>query len=293
MEDKIEILTVSLLDEHRRLVSEIKRLAWQLGIELGWHYLLDVAWIISHLGDVRGRRILDAGAGVGILQWYLSLKEAEVYSVDRESRANLPINLRMRFRVVGLREQDLPPLRKSIHGFGSHGEKLPRKFATTTRDAIRSGARITTRGRVVIYHQDLSNLVDIKDDSCHFVVAVSALEHNSPEKLEDIIPELMRVLKPGGALLATFGASSADDWLHEPSQGWCYSEKSLRKLFGVSEHAPSNFDRYDQLFASLRDCSELRDGLASFYTRSGDNGMPWGVWNPQYQPVGVCKVKTD
>ena len=37
--------------------------------------------------------------------------------------------------------------------------------------------------------------------------------------------------------------------------------------------------------------AELRDNLASFYFRSGDNGMPWGKWDPQYQPVGVCKVK--
>jgi len=38
-------------------------------------------------------------------------------------------------------------------------------------------------------------------------------------------------------------------------------------------------------------CQELRDHLAEFYFLSGDNGMPWGKWDPQYQPVGVCKVK--
>ena len=27
--------------------------------------------------------------------------------------------------------------------------------------------------------------------------------------------------------------------------------------------------------------------LADFYFRSGDNGMPWGNWDPQYMPVGV------
>jgi hypothetical protein len=37
----------------------------------------------------------------------------------------------------------------------------------------------------------------------------------------------------------------------------------------------------------------LRDNLASFYGRSGENGMPWGVWDPRYQPVGVCKVKRN
>jgi hypothetical protein len=41
----------------------------------------------------------------------------------------------------------------------------------------------------------------------------------------------------------------------------------------------------------LRACTELRENLASFYFRSGENGMPWGKWDPQYQSVGVLKVK--
>ena len=41
----------------------------------------------------------------------------------------------------------------------------------------------------------------------------------------------------------------------------------------------------------MRDCRELRGKLADFYYQSGKNGMPWGKWDPQYQPVGVVKVK--
>ncbi len=54
---------------------------------------------------------------------------------------------------------------------------------------------------------------------------------------------------------------------------------------------PSNYDCYDELFEALRGCSELHDNLADSYFKSGNNGMPWGIWDPQYQPVGVCKVK--
>jgi hypothetical protein len=39
--------------------------------------------------------------------------------------------------------------------------------------------------------------------------------------------------------------------------------------------------------------AELKNNLASFYFKSGENGMPWGEWNPEYQPVGVCKVKVE
>jgi hypothetical protein len=122
-------------------------------------------------------------------------------------------------------------------------------------------------------------------------VAVSALEHNPPESLPIVVAELMRVLKPGSKLLATLGASRDKDWLHVPSQGWCFTEASLRRLFDLSSDVSSNYDDYDVLLAALRDCVELRSGLASFYYHSGENGMPWGQWDPQYQAVGVCKVK--
>jgi SAM-dependent methyltransferase len=146
-------------------------------------------------------------------------------------------------------------------------------------------------GKVVIYNQDLGDLADIQDNSLDAVVAVSALEHNSPDGLEKVVVELMRVLKPGGKLLATLCAARDQDWWHEPSKGWCYTDSSLRQIFCLPADLPSNYYRYDELFAALYHCNELRDNLAKFYFHSGDNGMPWGKWNPEYQPVGVCKVK--
>ncbi|MCS6906955.1 MAG: class I SAM-dependent methyltransferase [Anaerolineales bacterium] len=146
-------------------------------------------------------------------------------------------------------------------------------------------------GEIILYNQDLSHLSDIADNSIDAVAALSALEHNPPDRLPLVIRELMRVLKPGGVLLATLGASPDRDWFHEPSKGWCYSEATLRCAFNLSPDAPSNYDRYAELMQALRECAELRDNLASFYFRSGDNGMPWGKWDPQYQSVGVLKVK--
>jgi ubiquinone/menaquinone biosynthesis C-methylase UbiE len=146
---------------------------------------------------------------------------------------------------------------------------------------------------VTINNQDLKSLEDISDESLDAVVAVSALEHNTPDDLPGVVAELMRVIKPGGLLLATLGASRDEDWFHEPSSGWCYSEASLRRIFDLPETASSNYGRYDSLLLALRECAELRDNLAKFYFASGNNGMPWGKWDPQYQPVGVCKVKPD
>ncbi|PWH13338.1 MAG: hypothetical protein DDG59_14380, partial [Anaerolineae bacterium] len=153
------------------------------------------------------------------------------------------------------------------------------------------GRRAAEEGCVWIYNQDLSQLTDIPDNTLDAVAALSALEHNPPERLPSVVQELMRVLKPGGLLLATLGASPDRDWLHEPSQGWCYSEATLRRAFDLAPETPSNYNRYAELMEALRDCVELRDNLARFYFRSGENGMPWGKWDPQYQSVGILKVK--
>jgi len=289
--EKIEILPVSLLDTHRDLVTELKALAQSLGLEFGWHYLLDLVWIIDQLGGVEDRLILDAGAGTGVLQWYLAEHRARVLSVDRGSRVNLPLRFRRRFRVTGLHPGDLNPTsRMFIENFQQQGS-LGYKLKSQLRDLTALASSERADGSVTIYHADLKHLDSIPDNSIDAVVAVSALEHNSPEDLGLVVEELLRVLKPGAPLLATLGASLENDWFHEPSSGWCYTESSLKKYFQLPDNVPSNYEKYDQLFAELRDCAELRDNLAKFYFRSGDNGMPWGKWDPQYQSVGVCKIK--
>ncbi len=132
---------------------------------------------------------------------------------------------------------------------------------------------------------------DIKTHSLDAIVSISALEHNSPEELRAVVQELMRVLKPGGKLFATLAAVKDQDWFHQPSKCWCYTEATLRDIFKLDSGCPSNYEYYDELFVFLRDCAELRDNLTDVYFKSGDNGMPWGLWVPKYQPVGVVKGK--
>lgn len=288
---KIELLAVDLLDRHRPLVNSLKQLSRSLSLEFGWHYLLDLAWILNELGNVKGKRILDAGSGTGMIQWHLAQQGAEVISVDRAARDQLPLRFRARFRVEGLRKSDLLPslqvLRNNLFGPGT----LKVKAANQARDLMSIAYLRREPGRVIIYNQDLKNLADIATGSVDAVVAVSALEHNEPADLEQVVPELLRVLKPGGRLAATLPAARDQDWYHTPSSGWCYSEASLRRLFSLPGEAPANYDRYNEYFEALRDNQELRDGLASFYFHSGKNGMPWGVWDPQYLPVGVLRIK--
>jgi SAM-dependent methyltransferase len=287
-------LPVSLLNEHRQQVEELKNLARSLGIGLGWHYLLDWTWILTSLGSARGKRILDAGAGEGLLQWYLAGQGAEILSVDRASRAELSLRFRARYRLTGLARHDLASPMQVWKKNISQAKGAGHKVISAARGAIgilQAALPKFTPGKVIIHNCDLATMPLIADNSVDAVVAVSSLEHNHPENLPRVVDELMRVLKPGGLLLATLGASPDHDWLHEPSQGWCYTDASLRRQFRLPESISSNYAQFSELLLALKNCDELRLNLANFYFRSGNNGMPWGKWDPQYQPVGVCKQK--
>ncbi len=292
--EHIEILSVELLDRHRDLVRDLWRVARATRVEFGWHYLLDLSWIISNLGAFAGSHILDAGAGVGLLQWYLVERgAAQVISTDRGSRAHLPLVLRSRYHVAGMCAADLAPAGDVYRGMIARAVGA-RKILSAARGLLDLvGAAIPSRfpGRVLIYDHDLVDMPEVPDNSLDAVVALSSLEHNTPECLQAVVAEIMRKLKPGGKLLATLCAGRDADWFHAGSQGWCYHDTTLRRLFDLPQDTPSNYVRYDELFASLRSCAELRHNLAGFYFKSGDNGMPWGKWDPQYQPVGVCKIK--
>ena len=105
--DRLEILPVTLLETEESTVNDLRRTARSLKLEFGWHYLLDLSWIIRSLNSVVGQTIIDAGAGIGIMQWFLAEKGVRVISVDRESRSKLARRFRKRFAVRGLRSEDL------------------------------------------------------------------------------------------------------------------------------------------------------------------------------------------
>jgi ubiquinone/menaquinone biosynthesis C-methylase UbiE len=294
-QDKIEILSVPLLDTERQLVEQMRQVSQELSLGLGWHYLLDLSWAAQQLNPTHGMRVMDAGAGMGIMQWWLAEQGVEVISVDRQSRRNLPMSLRQRYRIQGWRKEDLAP-RPNLFDFlpsltPRRWHLYPQKLITSLRQLRCEPEIASDSGTVFIYNHDLMSLTDIPDESVDAVVSISALEHNSPNELRDCIAELMRVLKPGGKLIATLGAAKYQDWFHEPSKGWCYTEGTLRDIFELNPDCSSNYDQYDELFKALCNCTELRDKLADLYFKSGNNGMPWGIWDPKYQSVGVVKVK--
>ena len=293
--NRIEILSVDLLERYSDLVDTFRRRASGLGIQLGWHYDLDLAWIVSQLEDPTGMRILDAGGGTGVLQWWLADHGADVVSADRLDRSDLSGRFRLSYRVSGLRQEDLAPSWRVAWGrLVLHEASIGDRIAGAAKASLTGILRPfvpKSAGHVTIYQHDLASMPDLRNGSFDAVVSVSALEHNEPSELPSVVDELMRVLRPGGVLLATLSAARNEDWYHEPSKGWCLTETTLRSAFRMPADSTTNFAEYESIFNDLRESKDLREQLAPLYFDSGESGMPWGVWDPQYQPVGVRHQK--
>ena len=294
LKDKLEIISVDILDESRLLADELKYLNRSLGFASGWHYLLDWTWTIRHLKEVRDKKILDAGAGIGLLQWYLALHSANVISADRSLRNVLPFHLLQHFNMSPFTSRDqFLQLNDFLKPTFADISLLPwlKALLRGSVGALYTRSWKHASGTVWLYRKDLSNLADVPSNTLDYIVSISALEHNSPNDLRIIVKELERTLKPGGAMILTLSAARDADWYFEPAAGWCYSEASLRDIFELPNHSSSNYDQFDELMEKLKNSKELRSIMTWYYYYSPRSGMPWGIWRPRYQPVGIVKVK--
>jgi SAM-dependent methyltransferase/glycosyltransferase involved in cell wall biosynthesis len=291
---KIELLSMELLRRHRDTVDFIYSEKIGKGKSLGWHYLLDLTWIVEQIKDLpSGATILDAGAGLGLLQFLLLAMGHRVISVDFSPRKS-PSNV---------------PTIKIGHGNGNGFEHhyidhLKKNFAQSHSDAdqpviLQSRSEFEKllameKAPLILYQADLLDMSLLSDASVDAVVSVSAIEHIDLDQVGAAVKECSRVLKPEGCMYATTSASSDGTWYHEASQGWCYDENKLREIFRLAPSVDSNFNDYAGIFDEMvRPGNELHVQLASFYMSSGNNGMPWGIWKPEYLPVAVRKKKTE
>ncbi|MBK1720029.1 methyltransferase domain-containing protein [Thiocystis violacea] len=290
--NRLELLPLSLLNQNpaiTRLVYAEKVARRKL---LGWHYILDLVWIVSQLKDLPpGSLVLDAGAGEGLVQYILLRMGFRVISVDFIAR-NGPDDIDWLAVSAGENfDNDYVQHLKDHYSAVAQGPEAERVLESA--DALQVLLARET-AQLLFYRSDLSAMKLLSDGLVDAVVSVSALEHNAPEVVAQAVAECLRALKPDSPMLITTSAAQGEDWYHQPSKGWCYSEASLKHLFQLADEVPSNYPRYAEFMAALsQPGNELQVQLSPFYFAFSDNGMPWGRWQPEYLPVGIRKIKVD
>jgi SAM-dependent methyltransferase len=314
MQNKIEILDPDLIERYPERLREIDRWRAALRLSLGWHYCLDLIWIMESLkqaGLPRGAWILDAGAGQGLLQFLLASGGFNVLSLDFTERV-LPKRAQRFFaferQTHALAGRD-HPYREFLHGRGRampaaglralrfaarhplRAFELAAAYAHASAFEVRQLARRSgAYGKIVYALGDFRRLEGIRDASIDGIVSLSALEHGSRGEIAQALQEFKRVLKPAGGMFLTVSAAKDRDWFFEPCRGWCFCEDTLKALFDLKQ-AKSNFDCYEAYFEKLKRSSALQRRIAPAYYLSGENGLPWGRWQPLYQPVGIVRGK--
>lgn len=303
-QDCIELLGIDLLKQNPQIVREVDRMRIALGRGLGWHYVLDITWILknlSQMGLTKGATILDAGAGMGLLQFILSERGYNVISVDFSNRKR-PRALSLIYPVenMGGRRFNHPYIKHLENRqntgssfFGKVGAKLSRSPTFVfSLPLMWLGMVLGLRcpGLIKLYRADMRQM-DFRENSVDVVVSVSAVEHMEKETVAQAVREFERVLKPGRAMICTTSAAKERDWFHQPSKGWCFSEDTLKSIFSLNNGCTTNWLLYSVIMEQIRQSIELQKRMSPNYRKSGDNGMPWGKWDPRYLPVGVIVTK--
>lgn len=271
---------------------------------IGWHYIVDLAWIHSRARNwAPGGRILDVGGGAGPLQYLLAEMGFDVTNVDlsppppgawigkryRASSAVLPSYRASAYVDHIDRQWKQVPWHRRLRTAARRsrfGDALAGAIASSHYDDWRKRRRIESPvGRISFVRANVCSVPELEDGTYDAVVSVSAVEHIPPDSLPAAVREMRRLMKPEARIAVTTSATDRESsWFHEPSQGMCYTPDDLSRLFSVPDRSTISASMVLERY--LRN-AYLKQHLPKFYFRSGDNGMPFGDWNPAYVPAGI------
>lgn len=321
MQDKIELLDIGLLDDKKKLKA-IDHWLRVMGWSNGWHYDLDIIWIlrqIDELGLRRGSTIIDAGAGLGVTQFILAARGYNVISLDFADR-QVPKYSKKIFTIeqagndlAGYTHEYMEFMdysrnqgvkEKKAVGFSALLKKAldPKRFLLniyTVSNLLNKYFNIgytseTTRdhrgfGKIIFLRGTFNN-IPLGDNTADALVSVSAFEHNTYDDMPSSIVEFTRVIKKNSPLLITTSAAESKDWYFKPSKAWNFSKETLSAWFSIPNG--NIVFNYHEVFKGIVGSSLLKKRIPWSYKLSGENGLPYGkLDDAQYLPVGIVKTK--
>lgn len=314
--NRIEPLDISLLNEKAEL-SLIDHWLGVLNWPNGWHYDLDIIWIIKKLkeaGIKPGSTILDAGAGLGVTQFILSALGYKIISLDFTYREN-PRFAKGIFNIKSKQDsfkgndheymEFMTYGQKSGNKASESGHKLkkvlnllsqPKYFIAVAEANIRSKFNIhymleknknhSAYGEITFLRGTFNN-IPLPDQSVDALISVSAFEHNTYEDMPGSAIEFGRVVKTNGHIFVTTSLAKEKDWYFEAPKGWNLTAESLGKWFDISINQPVEFDQNMQ---AIQSSTALKKRINDFYKFNQNCGLPYGdLSNAKYIPVGIIK----
>jgi ubiquinone/menaquinone biosynthesis C-methylase UbiE len=315
--EKIELLDTLLLDDVAKL-QEIDHWLQVLNWGNGWHYDLDIIWLLNHLEQLdlpRGGTIVDAGAGLGVMQFILASRGYNVISLDFGKRS-IPKYAKGIFNIECI-DGDLGSYTHEYMEFMTFGQNSIKKKSIPTTSIVKD---YMSRPSKIVYYitnkirqrynthyvnelrrdhagfgkitfvRGTFNSMPIEDNTADALISISAFEHNTFEDMPDSIREFKRVIKPGTYMMVTTSAVKDKDWYHEPSKGWNLTQQTLSKWFGITDNISYN---YDFVARNIKNCKKLKDRISAYYKYAPESGLPYGdLKKAKYIPVGIVKQKS-
>ncbi|WP_198003722.1 class I SAM-dependent methyltransferase [Methanococcoides burtonii] len=316
MNDGIELLDIDLLEE-KNILKEIDHWLKVFNWINGWHYDLDIIWIVKQLesnGILPGATILDTGAGYGMTQFILASRGYNVISMDFTKR-NLPEKAKgifdieiikndlgsytseyMEYMTYGKSSNGLINTLKSVPKALLHPikiikfiKKMEQKISSYFINYTEKKQDHTKFGKIE-FIRGTFNDIPLDDGTIDALISISAFEHNIYEDMPSSVNEFNRILKDKGVMFVTTSAAKNKDWYQESSKGWNFTKKTLSDWFNITDKNIS-FD-YDTEHDRIRNSKMLSNRLEDYYKDKSNLTIPNGdLKNIEYIPVGIRKYK--
>ena len=313
--NKIELLDTKLLN-NSNILEEIDKWLKIFGWTNGWHYDLDIIWVLKELESLnlkQGATILDAGAGLGMMQFILASRGYNVISLDFTDR-EIPKNSIGIFEVNKI-DNKLDGYTHEYMEYMTYGVKkhyklinilklggkailnplkaikyINKKVSTYLYVNNERKKEHTQFGKITFLRGTFNN-IPMDNNSADALISISAFEHNSFEDMKSSVLEFSRVIRDESFMFITTSAKDKT-WYQKASKGWCFDKDTLSDFFRIdSNNIEFNYkEKKDKIINS----KILKDRLGEYYKHPQNLTIPNGLIKYiEYIPVGIKRKKLD
>ena len=282
----------------------------------GWHYDMDEVWQLENRERAnipKGGTILDAGAGLGAMQYVLAARGYNVVSLDfckrekpKEAKGIFDLRIEnqeglqyqhayQKFIVhsaSSVRPKERPSFFKklktphlSLRLFYKMRRKLFARLYRAKEMLRKNGSYGTITFVRAAFHE-----IPFEDNSFDAVISVSALEHADINLLDKNVNEMMRVAKPKApVLISTSAIDQEADRFDEKTQGWCFSANTMTRF---AKNAREEYEKYKDVERKILQSEIWRSRIDPYYFTDPDSSFyrKHAIHLP-YLPIGLFCTK--